>query len=258
MSELDEFVSIIGDCAWAAGGSDAGSTRANNEDALLLDPARRLFVIADGMGGHAAGEQASALVIRELDRRLTADKLQAALAEGEEAVQALLTATFTETNAEILAFAEEHPDLAGLGATAVLGLLDGNNRLYVANIGDSRAYHLRGETATILTRDHSMAALLMEEQGLSADDVRGTKLRNHLTMVLGSEEELAPAYSTCQLQRGERVVLCTDGLWDMLQDDDIAQIVYYSATPREAVYSLIAAADTEGGLDNITAIVIFR
>lgn len=257
MSEAELITSIVVDCPWAAGGTDIGQTRADNEDALLCDPTLRLFVVADGMGGHAAGEQASAAVIRTLRAELCAEHLRPALDDGDDAVCALIQQALNTANATILRIEEDHPEWKGLGTTVVLAVLHGS-RAYVANIGDSRAYLVHGMSGRVLTQDHTVVAMLAETQGLTPREVREHPLRNKLTMIVGAREELEPAFAICDLQRGDRLVLCTDGLWEVLEDDEIAQIVYFSATPREAVYSLIASADTEGGEDNITAIVIFQ
>lgn len=257
MSEPELSTSIIVECPWAAGGTDIGQTRADNEDALLCDPHLRLFVVADGMGGHAAGEQASAAVIRTLRHAIDSPRLTEALATGDDAVFALITEALCASNDTILQLEDTHPEWHGLGTTAVVVLLDGD-RVYVANVGDSRAYLLRGMTGEVLTRDHTVVAMLAETQGLTPRECREHPLRNKLTMILGTRDTLEPACTTCTLRPGDRLMLCTDGLWETLEDDEIAQIIYYSATPREAVYSLIACADTEGGEDNITAIVIFH
>lgn len=259
MSEWDEQPVVArrpGECAWAFGGSDIGLVRPDNEDAWLCDPERGLFIVADGMGGHVAGERASHLAIETLDATLSAEHLRAACAEGEEAVRTLLCDAMVQTNAAILQLADEHPEWSGMGTTAVIAVLDGQ-RLYVANVGDSRAYLVHGERAVSLTRDHSVAAMLVANDMLDRAEMREHPLRNRLTMVLGADYPLDPAFIAQTLQPGERIILCSDGLWDMLEDSDIAQIVYYSANPREAAYSLITAADDAGGRDNTTVVALF-
>jgi protein phosphatase len=128
--------------------------------------------------------------------------------------------------------------------------------LYVANVGDSRAYLLRDGRPTLLTRDHSLAAALCEQGKIPAAAIRTHHLRNHLTMVLGSSEPLEPACSVHALQPGDQIVLCSDGLWDMLEDAEIASLCRQAATPYAATQALIAAANQAGGADNITVIVL--
>jgi len=256
MFELDDAPPADG-CPWAAWGSDIGQVRTDNEDAVLCEPSRGLFVVADGMGGHAAGEQASATAIHTLDTVLTRARLTAAAADGDDAVHALLCEALTEANAAILQVGVDHPEWEGLGTTAVIALLT-DDRLYVANVGDSRAYLLRKRKAVVLTADHTIAAMLVGIGAMESEDLHDNPLRNQLTMVLGADQPLNPAFIATSLLPGERLLLCTDGLWDMLDNEALAGIVRYSATPREAVYSLIAEADISGAKDNITALVIFR
>ncbi len=257
MFDPSESTSIVQDCAWAAGGTDIGEERSGNEDALLCAPERGVFVVADGMGGQAAGERASALAIRVLHAELTTERLRTALREGGAAVQMLLNTALATANDAILQLADDHPEWNGMGTTAVVAILD-VDQLYIANVGDSRAYLLRGKSIQQLTRDHTLAAMLGESEGLSADEVRAHPLRNRLTMILGSREPLNPAFTTLTLQRGDQVILCSDGLWDMLEEIEMVGIMRFCASPREAVYSLIGAANTAGGDDNITVITIFH
>ncbi|MHB9022645.1 MAG: PP2C family protein-serine/threonine phosphatase [Armatimonadota bacterium] len=255
--DIDEPVLPSGAFPWAAGGSDIGSSRADNEDALLCDCDRGLFAVCDGMGGHAAGEQASAAAVCALDAMLTADRLQDAIADGEKAVWMLLCEALVAANTAILQVAECHREWAGLGTTVVLAFID-DDRLYLANVGDSRAYLIRGKKIDALTSDHTVAATLLAEGEITEEELRDHPLRNRLTMVLGTQDALEPSLTFLTLRLGDRLILCTDGLWDLLEDTDIADIVRYSATPNEAVYALIAAADDAGGHDNITTVVIFR
>jgi protein phosphatase len=244
--------------AWAAGGSDIGSVRADNEDAWLCDTERGLFIIADGMGGHAAGEEASAAAVRLFNDALSTPRLHTALVAGEDAVRALFHDAFNAANKAIVQLGKAYPDWAGMGTTAVLAYL-ADDLLYVANAGDTRAYLVRDDHPAILTRDHTVAALMVENETLTVEEMREHPLRNRLTLVLGDDDgEIDPAFSVHQVRPGDRIVLCTDGLWNMIEDDEMVQIVNFSASAHEAVYSLIAAADDAGGRDNISVIVLFR
>jgi serine/threonine protein phosphatase PrpC len=255
MSAAQDETGHIAQCPWAAGGSEIGQERADNEDAWFCDPVRGLFIVADGMGGHAAGEEASAAAIQALSTALSQARLRQAVAAGAEAMQGLLHAALTAANAAILQLEAAHPEWVGMGTTAVIAVR-ADADLYVANVGDSRAYLLRGGRATPLTCDHSVAAMLVNSGTIAPDELRLHPMRNQLTMVLGSTDPLLPAFTVQSLRPGDRVVLCSDGLWDMLDDDTILQIVQFSATPCEAAYALISAADDAGGLDNITVIVM--
>jgi protein phosphatase len=244
-----------GNESWAAGDSDPGKVRENNEDSYLCDPLRGLFVIADGMGGHAAGEQASGLAIQVLDEVLSGPRLRSALEGKEGDMSALLTEALQEANDRIHARSKEVRQLSGMASTAVIGVMD-RGVFHVVNIGDSRAYLVRGGEAGVLTRDHSVAAAMCEQGQLTATEARYHQLRNRLTASLGSPRAVTLDYKAVQVGHGDRIVLCSDGLWDMLPDVEIAGLVGAAPTPRMAVQALVRAANEAGGLDNITVIVV--
>ncbi len=242
-------------CAWAAGGSDRGRHRPNNEDDLLCSCERHLFIVCDGMGGHAAGEVASREAIKALDELLRAERLGQALAAGEESTKGLLHEALQQANDRVVSLGQENPSWSGMASTAVIAVLDGR-RLSVANLGDSRAYLVRDDDIRLLTKDHSVAAALMEQGQITPEQVRLHPLRNHLTLSLGIPQAVAPAYSSVEVNSGDRIVLCSDGLWDMLTDAEIAQMATARSDPHETAKTLISAANAAGGLDNITVIVV--
>lgn len=238
----------------AAGDTDTGKLREDNEDKFLCDVERRLFVVCDGMGGEAAGEQASEAAVHSLSQFLTADRLAEALNAGQEKVESLLCEALREANHVIVGIAESNPDWEGMGSTVVVALLS-DGTLHLANLGDSRAYLVRGTKPEVLTCDHSVAASLVKLRLLSPSEARSHPLRNQLTATLGLPDFMEPAFATVPLQAGDRVVLCSDGLWDMLPDGDIARLASANDDPRAAVQNLIAEANAAGGHDNITAVV---
>jgi protein phosphatase len=240
----------------AAGGSETGQVRTNNEDAWLCDADRGLFIVADGMGGQEAGEQASATAIAVLNAALCGAPLREALAGGEAEMQGIFTAALADANTAITALVDTHPGWAGLGSTALVAILR-DRRLYLANVGDSRAYLLLGDAVTCLTQDHSVAARMVADGLLEPEALRTHRLRNTLTQSLGDDENPEPDCITLELPANARLLLCTDGLWEQLDDDEIAGILRFSASPQEAAYSLLAAADDAGGDDNITAVTVF-
>lgn len=254
---INEAVTIVEQTGWAVGASDQGKVRSNNEDAWFISLERQWFMVADGMGGHAAGEQASRIAIETVSAALNAVQVSAV---ADDRIVSLLTRVCQLTSEVVAQEAEIHHDWKGMGCTLVLALLL-NNRLHVVNVGDSRAYLIREKTASVLTRDHSAAAELLAEGKLSALEARNHPLRNHLTMVLGMVEggvpqNITPAYRVVPVSPSDRIVLCSDGLWDMISDADIARIVSEKSTPSLAASALIDAANDAGGHDNITVIVI--
>jgi len=211
-----------------------------------------LFVVADGMGGMAAGEQASREVVRVLQEVLTLERIRQMEEGGGEA---LLREALQQANDTLLAVAQQHPEWRGMGSTAVVALLQGDT-LHVANLGDSRAYLVRRGQLRMLSRDHSVIAELVERGMVLEEEAGSLNLRNQLTASLGGEEWVAPAYTAVTVQPGDRIVLCSDGLWDLVPDREIARLTWGHPDPQEAVQSLIDAANLAGGLDNITVIVI--
>ena len=237
---------------WFGAATDIGRKRANNEDKFFCDAHERIFIVADGMGGHAAGEQASAIVIESLQREL-AGTLASSSDSGSLA--GVLQGALTEANRDVIAQSASNIEWHGMGSTAVVALFK-NSTLHVANVGDSRAYLISGGRYQIVSRDHSVAAMLCEQGHISGDEIRVHPRRNQLTMCLGGESEVSPEYYSCPVQRNDRILLCSDGLWEMLTDREIVRLVSSHPVPQEAVAALINAANEAGGKDNITAIVI--
>ena len=249
-----QALEVIGGGSYAAGATHVGRVREGNEDAYLCAPERGLFLIADGMGGHVAGEQASAATVRAVDSFLTPERLAESLNDEYESARELLCAAFRDADAAIRRATEQRSELHGMGSTGVIAVLRGS-ALHVANVGDSRAYLVRDGQSQLLSRDHSVAALLAEQGDLSPEDARTHLLRNQLTECLGGQRSPRPDYACVQVHSGDRVLLCSDGLWDMMSDEEMGEIVSESRDPGHAVEALVCAANYAGGHDNITAIV---
>ena len=240
-----------------AGLSDLGCQRENNEDSYSYwEPASdaefaqkgRLAVVADGMGGHEGGQEAS---------RLAVDAIQEAYAETPGAdPQILLSAGFHQAHQRIQSYAAVHPKLRGMGttATAVVVLDD---RLYYAHVGDSRLYRVTKDEVTRLTRDHSYVGRLVESGVISAEEAEAHPQRNILTAALGAGSEIVVETSEAPipLKRGDNLVLCTDGLWGQLTDLELQQTVLRN-TPVTACRALVNLARERGGPDNITVQVL--
>jgi protein phosphatase len=237
--------------------SDIGCQRENNEDQLAYwEPAAdedfarkgRLAIVADGMGGHEGGQEAS---------RIAVDSIREVFAETPEAdVQSLLLAGFQIAHERILSYAAAHPELHGMGTTATaIVLLD--NQLYYAHVGDSRLYLVRDSTISRLTHDHSYVGRLVENGVISAEEAETHPQRHILTAALGAGTEISPEtpQHPIALQHGDALVLCTDGLWSLLSDHEIQGIVT-SNGPAEASRALIKLAKDRGGPDNITVQVL--
>ena len=240
--------------------SDVGRQRERNEDSFYVvnsvmhydlgaEPFS-LFVVADGMGGHQKGELASSMAARTAASSLLNDVYLPFLTNDQNAnnrpINEALTAAVEQANATVL---EAVPDG---GTTLTVALLMGNNA-YIAHIGDSRAYVFRQDSLKQITQDHSLAQRL-EELGQSAEDVK--QVQNVLYRAIGQGENIEVDTHMQHIPDGASLLLCSDGLWGLVEDVDITNILRNSSTPQEACQQLIDKANENGGLDNITAIVV--
>jgi PPM family protein phosphatase len=241
--------------AWhAAGGTDVGRLRSGNEDALRADAERGLFLVADGMGGHAAGEVASALVA-ETVASLLRDACEAGIGgEGilEEFRRAVLAA-----HGRIGAYSAERPAARGMGTTLTACAIDPAGACRIAHIGDSRLYRMRAGELRQLTHDHTWVQREVDTGRLSPAAARRHPLSHILTRVL-TDDAAEPEVDLLEepIAPGDLLVLMTDGLYNMLDDPTIAGILSRDLPLRERIDALIEEANRAGGADNITAIVV--
>jgi protein phosphatase len=233
----------------AAGLSDQGQVRDKNEDAYLADTERGLFVVADGIGGHRGGGIAAQAVVKQLppllDRRLP---------EAHGRTTKALRDAILDLNAAIRASGHRDASLRGMGSTLACLLIKGG-RAYIANMGDSRVYRWRAGL-TCLTQDHSLTALLVREGEISARSAARHPARGQLTRYIGMEQEIYPDVSSDRMKAGDRFLLCTDGLWSVLPDRQIAKLLVSDVDPAVICAKLIAAAKASGSRDNITCVVV--
>jgi len=243
--------------AYAA--TDTGPVRAANEDAHLVDIEQRLFAVADGMGGHNAGEVASKLALEALDgfvRRSATDTdlswPYGVLPDLSFLANRLRTALHL-ANRRVLRAAESHDDYTGMGTTVVAVLVDGE-RAAIGHVGDSRIYHWSGGTLTPVTRDDSWAAALIA-QGLSTEDLARHPMRHVLTNVVGARDQVEVHVREVAVQPGDRLLLCSDGLHEPLSNERLARIL--GEGDVEAVATrLVKEALERGTSDNVTALVV--
>jgi PPM family protein phosphatase len=224
--------------------------RSGNEDAFLLDFQRGVFIVADGMGGHAAGEVASEMAVQIIAERLGPLRGLTDRIAGErmrEAIRQANAAIFERTLAE--------SDKRGMGTTTtVLGLFA--QRYLIGQVGDSRAYLLRDGRFQQLTKDHSYVQEQVDAGLLTAEQARTHPYSNVITRCVGANEEVVPDVYYGSLHEGDILLLASDGLTGMLEDEQLAEILGGQGTPETWVSRMIAEANRRGGLDNITAIVV--
>jgi protein phosphatase len=233
--------------------SDRGKVRQENEDACLVAPERGLFIVSDGMGGQQAGAAASRIVVNVLPALLERELGRGRLSPGR--IRGALGHAVTELSAQLRAEAAKRPGLFGMGATVVLVLL-AQRQAHIMHLGDSRAYLLRRGHLRRLTRDHTVAAVLLRLKEITEEEAPEHPGAHRLTRYVGMDGDALPDIQTLELQADDRLLLCSDGLTGMVSDRRIAHLLRQQPTPEEACQALIAAANAAGGRDNISAIVI--
>jgi protein phosphatase len=241
--------------------TDPGMVRSHNEDSVAQEPSCGLVVLADGMGGYNAGEVASGIAISvvatEIAQRLQhASPVERDEASGEELGVVLLRDNIHKANASIFQAAQSQPQYAGMGTTIVSGLFY-DNRVVVGHIGDSRMYRLRDGVLETITRDHSLLQEQIDSGMISVEDARLSKNKNLVTRAVGIEAEAMPEMHVHDVLVGDIYLLCSDGLNDMVEDEDIEATLYamQSNLPL-AAEQLIQMANDNGGRDNISVILV--
>lgn len=228
----------------AAARTDVGMVREQNEDAFYIGD--NVFAVADGMGGHDAGEVASGIAVRILRE----NKFNGADPEG------WLRAVISEINAEIFRQASINPGYAGMGTTLTVLIIEGN-RAYLGHVGDSRAYLLRDGMLRQLTDDHSVVGELLKRGVLTREEARFHPQRNIITRALGTFPQVDIDISSLDTRVGDRVLLCTDGLTSAVSDQELADILLSTHDPNQACNTLIDEANKRGGYDNTTVVVVY-
>lgn len=221
--------------------TDVGCVRDHNEDSLIVAPP--LFVVADGMGGHAAGEVASEISVD------TVAKLAPKTADTEALGKAVVAANYAVINAA------QEKGRHGMGTTMTAAILD-KERLAIAQVGDSRAYLLHQGHMQQLTRDHSLMADMIEAGEITPEEARVHPQRSVITRALGTDPNMQPDLYEINVAAGDRLLLCSDGLTSMLEDFEIQQTLQDTRDPQKAATLLVNQAISAGGFDNITVIVV--
>ena len=227
--------------------SDVGRVRQNNEDALGEDPALNLLVLADGMGGYQAGEVASQLAVSTI---LDAQR------KSRERTSDSLRRSIEQANLAICQAARSNPEYSGMGTTVVACLPD-KRQFAVAWVGDSRLYRLRGEKLEQLTRDHSLLREMVDHGHYTFEQAQKLVSKNIVTRALGVEAAVKVDTLDTDAERGDLLLLCSDGLTDMLDDGTIRSILLQAGSdPDSIARTLVEQANSRGGRDNISVIVV--
>jgi PPM family protein phosphatase len=229
--------------AWGAR-TDTGRVRKGNEDSYLVE--EPLFAVADGMGGHLAGDVASSTAVDVITNRLS---------DADAANPETLAQMLREANSAIFSRAEDDNSLHGMGTTCTLLMLD-DGRAHIAHVGDSRAYLFRDGSLEQLTEDHTLVGRMVREGRLTEQEAERHPQRSIITRALGVDSEVDVDLSTVNLEDGDRVLICSDGLSSMISNDDIAAVLRKEQDPQTAADRLVDLALDAGGEDNVTVVVL--
>ncbi len=231
------------------GVTDRGLLRLANQDAYHIDASGRFFVVADGMGGHAGGQEASRIATETIR-----DYLEANLDSGKPPCP-LLEGALQAANQAILKEQHEHPECSDMGTTVVIVLFDGDQP-WCAHIGDSRLYRLRGPKLEQITEDHTWIARALKHGEVSPDQARSHPWRHVLAQCLGRENLDPIDIKAFDFSSGDRLLLCSDGLTEELSDHLIAAQLKSIRSCEKAATALVDAAKDRGGRDNITVVIV--
>ena len=241
--------------------TDPGRRRENNEDSYCVREDLGLFLVADGMGGHVAGEIASRLAVEEIERLVAATAPAGPKSEDSSVRGAggkpgdRLTAAFTQANRKLADRIGEDASLHGMATTAVAVLADAE-AVALAHVGDSRAYRYRSQRLVRLTRDHSWVEEQIRAGVLTPDAARRHPWRHVVTRALAGMEDVDAEVADLALEPGDRVLLCSDGLTTVVSDAGIAAMLRESRPPVDLCDELVSRANAAGGPDNVTVLLI--
>jgi len=238
----------------AAGLTDAGKVRDHNEDAFFIAEDLGLFIVSDGMGGHEAGEMASAIVVKALPVQIAAMLDNDTSVDDTRLVNGLRYA-ISELSVQVHEQAVRAASLRGMGATVVACLLR-NDVAAIAHMGDSRTYLVRDRCIELLTQDHTVAGVLMQLRQITRKDAMTHPGRSTLTRYVGMEDDVGPDVQLLDLRDGDRLLLCSDGLTNMVDDRTIGNLVWSEPDLSAACRALVNAANEAGGKDNVTVLIV--
>lgn len=228
------------------GSTDVGRQREINEDYFIIDELKHLYIVADGMGGHNAGEEAS---------RVACTTFSSLFTPGEANIREHLIDCVKRVNSTIHEMASADINLEGMGTTLV-ACYGAENQVHLCHAGDSRAYLFRNRKLEQLTEDHSAVAIMIREGYITREEAEDHPLKNRITKALGTMREIEPDYSFYNLEKNDIMLLCTDGLSNLVKEHEIEEILIQKSSLKEKSLLLIQTANNKGGHDNITAVLI--
>jgi len=230
--------------------TDPGCKRQNNEDVCLADNKNQYYLVADGVGGNAAGEVASRIFLETVNDTLSASGISS-LKDADTVIQQC----FTSAHQKLLSHIRKNPDCKGMGCTAEVLAFQEESAI-IGHVGDSRTYLHRQGGLKLLTEDHSFVFEQVKSGLIKPEDARTHPFRNLILRAVGIEEEVKADIVTCKARIGDIILLCTDGLTDMVEDNQINEILSGQGSLQGKVDKLVAQANDAGGKDNIAVVLV--
>lgn len=258
MLDLKKFLGLSGEGEETKeqvyGASDIGRVREKNEDYFLVNSQKRLYIVTDGMGGHNAGEIASQNAAKVVDAYFTLPLLRK-IQRLPNIVAEEIGGSIQKAHQKLHEMADSNPKYSGMGCTIVMALIV-DNILHLGHIGDSRAYLSDHRELNLLTTDHTFVMELVKKGKMRMEDIKSSSMKNHLSQALGVPAFVSPDYSRHMLKKGDKILLCTDGLWGSISEKEIFETLNQNKTQKQIVLELIHMANKAGGHDNITCVLI--
>jgi protein phosphatase len=257
MLDLKKFLGLSGDdeaTELVFGATDIGRVREKNEDYCLINRQKHLYIVSDGMGGHNAGEIASQNAAKTVEAYFTSSLLRK-LPRNPGIIQDEINSSVKRAHQRLHELADGNPQYSGMGCTIVVALIVGN-ALHIGHVGDSRAYLSDDTELNLLTTDHTFVMELVKKGKMRMEDIKTSAMKNHLSQALGVPAFVSPDYSRHILKKGDKILLCTDGLWGAISEEEIFETLRLKKTQKQIVLELIHQANRAGGHDNITCVMI--
>lgn len=233
--------------------TDKGVRRSNNEDAFFIMKQDKVFVVADGVGGNNSGEIASRATVSSIADYIEKKPLLGACSDAD--VENYFLNCIRKVNLSIIELSEKTPEYKGMATTVVLAYIH-KDILYIMNIGDSRAYVLRNNKLNLITEDHTYVNTLLKAGVITPEEAENHENKNMITRAVGADIIIEPDFFAVQLEADDQILLCTDGLYNEVTEEEITDILLNSKLQSDACNQLINKANIHGGYDNITLVVI--
>ena len=233
--------------------SDKGLRRTNNEDAYFVVPSDNIYMVADGVGGNNAGEIASRTAVSVIAEYIRENPVTDKKTEAE--LKEYFMQCLVKANTEIYGMARRHQENRGMATTIILVYVAGK-QAYVVNVGDSRMYVCRNGLMSCITEDHTYVTELLKQGLITAQQAKNHPQRNMITRAIGGDATVQPDFFRVELEEGDVLMLCTDGLYDEVEESKMAGIIGESESMSDACRCLVNAANRSGGRDNITVVCL--